>query len=65
MKIRTQLILAFLLLSVLPLTGIVLYSYYSSQRALRAAELREAEQMAQEMDRRLAEVRREVGEQVA
>lgn len=65
MKIRTQLILAFLLLSVLPLTGIVLYSYFSSQQAVRRAQHHEAEEMAKQMDRRVAEVRREVGSRLA
>lgn len=65
MKIRTQLIVAFLLLSVVPLTGIVLYSWYSSQQAVRAAMQREAEEMAVEMDQRVGAVRREVGERIA
>ena len=33
MKLRTKLILAFLLLSVIPLTAVTLYSYTSSLRA--------------------------------
>lgn len=37
MKLRSQLILAFLVLAVLPLAGIVSYSYVSSARAFRAA----------------------------
>ncbi|HVR42415.1 MAG TPA: SpoIIE family protein phosphatase [Thermoanaerobaculia bacterium] len=65
MRIRTRLILAFLLLSVVPLTGIVLYSYLSSQKAVRAAQQLEAEEMARQMDRRVADVRKEVGERVA
>ncbi len=65
MKIRTQLILAFILLSVVPLSGIVLYSYLSSQKAVRAAELREAEGMAKEMDHRVTDVREEVTARVA
>lgn len=65
MKIRTQLILAFLLLSVVPLSGIVLYSYVSSQKAVRVAQMREAEEMAKEMDRRVAQVRDEVTNVVA
>jgi serine phosphatase RsbU (regulator of sigma subunit) len=65
MKIRTQLILAFILLSVVPLSGIVLYSYASSQKAVRAAQMREAEEMAQQMDRRVADIRSEVSERVA
>jgi len=35
MRLRTQLILAFLLLAVVPLGAITLYAYYSSARALR------------------------------
>ena len=37
MKLRSQLILAFLVLAVLPLAGIVGYSYVSSANAFRAA----------------------------
>ncbi len=37
MKLRSQLILAFLVLAVLPLAGIVAYSYVSSAKAFRAA----------------------------
>ena len=37
MKIRTQLVVAFLLLAVVPLTAIVLYSYRSSLKAFRQA----------------------------
>jgi serine phosphatase RsbU (regulator of sigma subunit) len=65
MKIRTQLILAFLLLSVVPLSGIVLYSYYSSQKAVRSAMQAEAERMARELDGRVTQVRDEVSDRVA
>jgi serine phosphatase RsbU (regulator of sigma subunit) len=61
MKIRTQLVLAFLLLAVVPLTGIVLYSYLSSLRAVRRASETEAKALAGEMDGRLAAIRRELG----
>jgi serine phosphatase RsbU (regulator of sigma subunit) len=61
MKIRTQLVLAFLLLAVVPLTGIVLYSYVSSLRAVRHASETEAKALAGEMDGRLAAIRRELG----
>ena len=37
MKIRTQLIVAFLVLAVLPMAVIVLFNYLSSQRAVRQA----------------------------
>jgi hypothetical protein len=43
MKIRAQLVLACFLLSVLPLSVIVVYSYESSRRALEAASRREAD----------------------
>ncbi len=37
MKLRTQLIVAFLLLCVVPLTAVILYSYITSERAFRNA----------------------------
>ena len=37
MKLRTQLIVAFLLVSVVPLTAVILYSYLTSERAFRKA----------------------------
>jgi L-aminopeptidase/D-esterase-like protein len=43
MKIRAQLVLACFLLSVLPLSVIVVYSYESSRCALDAASRREAD----------------------
>lgn len=61
MKIRTQIVLAFLLLSVLPLTGLVLYSYLSSQRAVRQVMESEAAELAQEMNGRMSAVRAELG----
>ncbi len=57
MKIRTQLIVALLLLAVLPLTGIVVYSYVSSRRAVRQTVEAEAAQLTVEMDQRLAAVK--------
>lgn len=64
MKIRTQLVLAFLLLSVVPLTGIVLYSYASSQRAVRQAVEAEAAEMNQEMKGRMSTIRAELGRSI-
>ncbi|HEX4964308.1 MAG TPA: SpoIIE family protein phosphatase [Thermoanaerobaculia bacterium] len=61
MKIRTQLILAFLLLAVVPLAGIVLYSYYSSLRAVRRAAETEVGTLRREMDGRLAAIKSELG----
>ncbi|MCB1058335.1 MAG: HAMP domain-containing protein, partial [Acidobacteria bacterium] len=53
MKLRTQLLLAFLILSVLPLSVLVLYSFNSSQRAFRQAVEGEALVLADEMSERL------------
>jgi hypothetical protein len=50
MKIRTQLLLACFLLAVLPLTGIVFYSYRSSRTALEDAYHREAKRLTTQMD---------------
>lgn len=61
MKIRTQLILAFLLLAIVPLSGIVLYSYYSSLQAVRRATEAEASALSREMNGRLASIRGEIG----
>lgn len=61
MKIRTQLVVAFLLLSVLPLTGLVLYNYVSSQQAVRQAVEMEASEMTREMSGRMSELRAELG----
>ncbi len=65
MKIRTQLILACLVLAILPLTGIVLYSYHSSKRALESAYHQEAQRLTQQMDRRIASIRAELDERLA
>src|ERR1051325_6058016 len=65
MKIRTQLVLASFLLSVLPLGGIVVYSYYSSRRALESAYQHEATKVAQQMDRRLTGIRHDLEQRVA
>jgi serine phosphatase RsbU (regulator of sigma subunit) len=61
MKIRTQLVLAFLLLAVVPLAGIVLYSYYSSLRAVRRAAETEVGALTREMDGRMAAIKSELG----
>jgi serine phosphatase RsbU (regulator of sigma subunit) len=60
MKVRNQLVLAFLLLAVLPLAGIVLYSYLSSQRAFRQAVEAESIVLAGEMGERLEDVRQDI-----
>jgi len=65
MKIRTQLVLASFLLSVMPVSGIVTYSYYSSRRALEAAYQHEASRVAQQMVRRLGGIRHDLEQRVA
>lgn len=61
MKIRTQLILVFLLLAVVPLSGIVLYSYVASLSAVRGATEAQASNLTREMDGRMATIRTELG----
>src|SRR5690349_8739071 len=65
MRIRTQLIVAFLLLAILPLSGIVLYSYVSSLRAVRRTAEVEAGSLTREMDGRMAAIRTELGQGLA
>src|ERR1700681_2528164 len=57
MKIRTELVLICFLLAVLPLGGIVVYSYYASRRALEVAYHAEAQRLTVQMDRRLGNIR--------
>jgi serine phosphatase RsbU (regulator of sigma subunit) len=61
MRIRTQLIAAFLLLAIVPLAGIVLYSYASSLEAVRRTAETEAGSLTREMDGRMAAIRAELG----
>ena len=56
MKLRTQLILAFLLLAVVPLSAITLYAHQSSARALRRTVAAESARAAEEMERRMGVV---------
>jgi len=65
MKIRAQLVLACFLLSVLPLSVIVIYSYQSSRWALESAYRREAEARTRQMDRRLATIRGDLQQRLA
>ena len=64
MKLRLKLILAFLLLSVVPLSGVIVYSYINSQRAVRQAVQAESQRMADEMGRRLEGVRNDLSRQM-
>ena len=56
MKIRTQLVLALFLLAVVPLAGIVAYSYVSSRQAVREAVEQDAAELTREMEERVAEI---------
>ena len=56
MRIRTQLIVALLLLAVLSLTGIVVFTYVSSRRAVRQTVEAEAAHLTADMDQRLGAV---------
>ncbi len=64
MSVRTRLILAFLILSVLPLTAVTLYSYGSSVGAFRAAVASESGRMALDLQQRLDTVTEDLGRQV-
>ena len=57
MKIRTQLVAAFFVLAILPLSAIVLFSYVTSLRAVRSAMEEETRALTEEMDGRMASIR--------
>ncbi|HWS72196.1 MAG TPA: SpoIIE family protein phosphatase [Thermoanaerobaculia bacterium] len=65
MKIRTQLVLACFLLSIVPLGAIVLYTYHSSRTALQSAYRNEAARTTRQMDHRLAAIRNELEQRLA
>jgi serine phosphatase RsbU (regulator of sigma subunit) len=59
-KLRTQLVLAFLVLAILPLSGIVLYGQVSSERAFRRAVEEDARQLTGEIERNMETARRDL-----
>lgn len=61
MSLRNRLIIAFLLLSVLPLSAVTFLSYTSSVRAFEAAAQREATESATDVSRRMEMVTADVG----
>jgi serine phosphatase RsbU (regulator of sigma subunit) len=61
MSLRTRLIIAFLLLSVVPLSAVTFLSYTSSVRAFEQAAQREATDSATEVSRRMEMVTADVG----
>lgn len=64
MRIRTQLLIAFLFLAIVPLTGIVLYSYYSSLNAVRDALEADARSLLDDMTTRMAELKTDLGDRI-
>jgi hypothetical protein len=61
MSLRTRLILAFLLLSVIPLSAVTLYSYSTSVHAFQRAVEREAAQSASDIGHRMTMVTDDLG----
>jgi serine phosphatase RsbU (regulator of sigma subunit) len=61
MSLRTRLIIAFLLLSVVPLSAMTLISYRSSVKSYESAARREASQSAIDIGRRMERITAEVG----
>ena len=53
MKLRTKLVVAFLVMAVLPLTGLTFYTYVTSEQAARRAVEAESRVLAGEMGRRM------------
>ena len=64
MSVRTRLIFAFLLFSVLPLSAVTFYSYSSSVSAFRGAVATESAHMAADLQARLDTVTADLGRQV-
>jgi serine phosphatase RsbU (regulator of sigma subunit) len=61
MSLRTRLIIAFLLLSVVPLSAVTLFSYLSSVHAFEQAAQREATESATDVSRRMEMITTDVG----
>jgi hypothetical protein len=64
MSLRTRLILLYLLLAVVPLAGLTVYSYLSSEYALREAVAAEGRIQAAEMTRRLERTSEDLGQRL-
>jgi serine phosphatase RsbU (regulator of sigma subunit) len=64
MSLRLRLILAFLLLSVVPLSAVTFYSYSSNVRAFQQAVEVESRQSAAEMSRRMEDITAALGRRV-
>jgi serine phosphatase RsbU (regulator of sigma subunit) len=64
MRLRTKLILAFLLLAVVPLAGVSIYSYTSSIRALRQVVEAESGYLADDMSQRMESVSNDLSRRI-
>ena len=64
MNLRARLILAFLALSVLPLTAVTIHSYRSSTEAMRRTAESEARTLAREMTARMDTVTKDIGQRI-
>lgn len=64
MSLRLRLIVAFFVLSVVPLGAVTYYTYRSNARAVREAAVSEAEQLAAELTQRMEFVMAQLGERV-
>lgn len=64
MKIRNQLIAAFVLLAVLPLTSSVVFSYVATKKAFERAEKAESEKLAGRMQDRMSGIKRDLRRRV-
>jgi hypothetical protein len=64
MRLRIRLILAFLLLSVVPLGAVTVYSYVTNTQALQVAATREADQLATELSQRMQLVTAQLSQRV-
>src|SRR6187200_129882 len=64
MSLRLRLIVAFFLLSVVPLAAVTFYSYTSNLRALHVAAQHEAEMLTGELTQRMQVVTRQISDRV-
>ncbi|MEO6222929.1 MAG: hypothetical protein ABIP90_06745, partial [Vicinamibacterales bacterium] len=64
MRLRTRLVVAFLILSVVPLGAVTYYSYTSQVRALRELASREADALSTDMTQRMKSVTTELSSRV-
>src|SRR3954462_13523990 len=64
MSLRVRLIVAFFLLSVVPLAAVTFYSYASNSRALHVAAQHEAERLTGELTQRMQVVTTQIGDRV-